>query len=114
MAYQSDESGQYEIYVRPFPGPGGQSEFSAGDGHSPRWRADGRELYYLAPDLRLMGVKVVAHGTNFTALNPEALFQAHINQATNRQQYDVARDGRFLMLTELPDTSAEPIRMVLN
>ena len=114
VAYQSDESGQYEIYVRPFPGPGGASQVSAGGGHSPRWRADGKELYYLAPDLKMMAAKVAARGAAFTALAPESLFQTHINQATNRQQYDVARDGRFLILTDLPDTSAEPIHLLLN
>jgi serine/threonine protein kinase/Tol biopolymer transport system component len=114
VAYQSDESGQYEIYVRPFPAPGGQSQVSAGGGHSPRWRVDGKELYYLAPDLKLMGAKVAAQGATFTAATPESLFQTHINQATNRQQYDIARDGNFLILTDLPDTSAEPIHLLLN
>ncbi|HXB66951.1 MAG TPA: protein kinase [Candidatus Acidoferrales bacterium] len=114
VAYQSDESGHFEIYVRPFPGPGGQSQVSAGGGHSPRWRADGKELYYLAPDLKLMAAKVVVQGATFTAVTPESLFQTHINQATNRQQYDVARDGRFLILTDLPDTSTEPIHLLLN
>jgi len=87
---------------------------SAGGGHSPRWRADGKELYYLAPDLKLMAAKVVVQGATFTAVTPESLFQTHINQATNRQQYDVARDGRFLILTDLPDTSTEPIHLLLN
>ena len=114
VAYQSDESGQYEIYVRPFPGPGGASQISAGGGHSPRWRADGKELYYLSPDLKMMAAKVAARGTAFTAVAPESLFPTHTNQATNRQQYDVARDGRFLILTDLPNTSVEPIHLLLN
>jgi Tol biopolymer transport system component len=114
LAYQSDESDRFEIYVRPFPGPGGQSQVSIGGGHSPRWRADGKELYYVAPDLKLMAAKVVVQGSAFTVGTPESLFQTHINQATNRQQYDVARDGRFLILTDLPDTSTEPIHLLLN
>jgi hypothetical protein len=114
VAYQSDESGHFEIYVRPFPAPGGQSQVSAGGGHSPRWRADGKELYFLAPDLKLMAAKVVVQGATFTAVAPEALFQTHINQATNRHQYDVARDGRFLILADLPDMSNEPIHLLLN
>ena len=114
VAYQSDQSGQFEIYVRPFPGAGGQSQVSAGGGDSPRWRPDGKELYYLAPDLKLMAAKVTGQAAAFTAVNPESLFQTHINQATNRQQYDVARDGRLLILTDLPDTSAEPIHLLLN
>jgi hypothetical protein len=114
VAYQSDETGHFEIYVRPFPGPGGQSQVSAGGGRSPRWRADGKELYYLPRDLKVMAAKVVVHAAAFTAGTPEPLFQTHINQATNRHQYDVARDGRFLVLTDLPDMSTEPIHLLLN
>jgi serine/threonine protein kinase len=114
VAYQSDESGHFEIYVRPFPGPGGQVQVSAGGGHSPRWRADGKELYYLSPDLKLMAAKVIAQEETIQAMTPESLFQTHVNQATNKQQYDVARDGRFLVLTDLPDTSTEPIHLLLN
>jgi dipeptidyl aminopeptidase/acylaminoacyl peptidase len=114
VAYQSDKSGRFEIYVRPFPGPGGESQVSAEGGHSPRWRADARELYFLAPDLKMMAAKVETKGAAFSASAPESLFQTRINQATNRQQYDVARDGRFLILTDLPETSTEPIHLLLN
>jgi hypothetical protein len=62
----------------------------------------------------MIAAKVVPEGETFRAETPEPLFQTHINTATNRQQYDVARDGRFLILTDLPDTSAEPIRLLLN
>jgi Tol biopolymer transport system component len=114
VAYQSDESGRFEVYVRPFPGPGGQSQVSTGGGNSPRWRKDGRELYYLAPDLKLMAAAVVTQGATFTPGTPEALFQTHVTRATNKQQYDVARDGKFLINTDLADTSTEPIHLLLN
>ena len=114
VAYQSDESGRPEVYVRPFPGPGGQSQVSSGGGGSPRWRKDGRELYYLAPDLKLIAVAVMANGVTFAPGAPEALFQTHITRGSNRQQYDVARDGRFLINTDLADTSNEPIHLLLN
>jgi hypothetical protein len=114
VAYQSDESGRFEVYVRPFPGPGGQSQVSTGGGNSPRWRKDGKEIYYIAPDLKLMAVAVATQGTTFTPGTPEALFQTHITGGANRQQYDVARDGRFLINTDLADTSTEPIHLLLN
>jgi len=114
VAYQSDQSGRSEIYVRPFPGPGGESQVSTGGGVSPRWRPDGKELYYIAPDFKLMAVAVVVQGASFSPGTPAALFQTHITQATNRQQYDVARDGRFLINTTLADTSSEPIHLLLN
>jgi serine/threonine protein kinase len=114
VAYQSNESGRDEIYVRPFPGPGGQWQVSTGGGKSPRWRADGKELYYLAPDLKLMAAAVVAQGASFAPGTPEVLFQTHAPLNTNRQPYDVARDGRFLIATELESASTEPIHLLLN
>src|SRR4029077_20755384 len=67
VAYQSDESGTDEVYVRPFPGPGGAALVSVGGGHSPRWSGDGKELYYISPDFKLMAAKVRVQGTAFTA-----------------------------------------------
>jgi hypothetical protein len=57
---------------------------------------------------------VATQGTTFTPGTPEALFQTHTTGGTNRQQYDVARDGRFLINTDLADTSNEPIHLLLN
>ena len=113
-AYQSNESGRFEIYVRPFPGPGGQWQVSIAGGTSPRWRADGRELYYLAADNKLMAVAASAQNGTFVPGTPEALFQTHIASAVSKQHYDVAHDGRFLIVTELQDTSTEPIHLLLN
>ena len=114
VAYQSDESGRDEIYVRPFPGPGVQIQISSQGGHSPRWRADAKEIYYLSPDLKMTAVKVTIQGSAMTAETPVTLFQTNIVRATNRQQYDVAGNGQFLILTDLPDSSAEPIHLLLN
>ena len=114
VAYQSNESGRNEIYVRPFPGPGGQWQISTGGGTSPRWRADGKELYYLGPDSKLMAVAASSSGATFIPGAPEALFQTRIALAVNRPNYDIARDGRFLINTLLDDASSEPIHLLLN
>lgn len=118
VAYQSIESGRFEIYVRPFPGPGGQWQVSTGGGTSPRWRADGKELYYLAPDDELMAVPVMTQSTaqaaTITPGTPAALFRAHMVEGSQKPQYDVARDGRFLINTELESASTEPIHLLLN
>jgi hypothetical protein len=114
VAYQSNESGRDEIFVRPFPGPGGQWQVSTGGGNSPRWRADGNELYYLTADDTLMAVPVVAQRGTFAPGTPQALFQTHAAISADRQPYDVARDGRFLIATELETTSTEPIHLLLN
>ena len=114
VAYQSDESGRNEIYVRPFAGPGGKWQVSTGGGSSPRWRADGKELYFIAPDLKLMAAAAMAQAATFTPGTPEALFQTHLAPAAFTQQYDVSRDGRFLINTELQEASTEPIHLLLN
>ena len=118
VAYQSNESGRNEIHVRPFPGPGGQWPISAGGGTSPRWRKDGKELYYVAADNKMMTVPVAVHrtaqGVVFIAGTPAALFQTHIAPGNIRANYDVARDGRFLINTALDDASVEPIHLLLN
>ena len=114
VAYESNESGRFEIYVRPFPGPGGQWQISTAGGEYPRWRADGKELYFVAPDNTLMAVAASAVGGTFAPGTPEALFQTHALAGLVRQSYDVARDGRFLINTVLQDASTEPIHLLLN
>jgi len=100
--------------VRPFPGPGGQWQVSTGGGSMPRWRADGKELYYLAPDLKIMAAAITVQGASLAPGTPEALFQTHVTVNANRQAYDVGRDGRFLIATELESASSEPIHLLLN
>ena len=79
-----------------------------------RWRHDGREIYYLAPDNKMMAVAVAPRGATWAAVTPEALFQAHPPYMNYRQPYDVSRDGRFLITTDLSETSTEPIHVLLN
>jgi Tol biopolymer transport system component len=76
VAYQSNQSGSFEIYVQPFPGPGPTYQVSRGGGSQVRWNPNGRELFYIAPDARLIGVpvKLDATGKNFEAGNPVPLF----------------------------------------
>ena len=78
IAYMSDETGQHEIYVQAFPPPGGKWQISNKGGMRPRWRPDGRELYYIAPDRKLMAAEVETSG-GFRASTPRALFQTRIS-----------------------------------
>src|SRR5205823_375791 len=64
IAYSSDETGQYEIYISPFPGPGARRRLSTGGGRQPQWRRDGREIFYIASDKRLMAAEVSVNGEN--------------------------------------------------
>jgi Tol biopolymer transport system component len=118
IAYLSNESGRNEVYVRPFPGPGGQWQVSTAGGDSPRWRADGKELYYIAPDSKLMAVPIVVKGAAIEPGLPTALFQTRISLgqggARNLQQYDVAPDGRFLINVTTDDGVTTPITVIQN
>jgi dipeptidyl aminopeptidase/acylaminoacyl peptidase len=117
VAYQSNETGRAEIYVRPFPGPGGQARVSIDGGAQPRWRDDGKELYFIAPDAKLMAAGIEVKGSEVIPRLPVALFQTRIylggTETPDRGQYDVARDGRFLINTVLDETTL-PIIVVQN
>lgn len=105
IAYESNESGRYEIYMQPFPGMGAKSLVSNGGGSQPRWRSDGRELFYVAPDGQLMAVPVrlPSTGQQFGLGTPTPLFVTRIQstvQGGSSYEYVVAPDGqRFLMAT---------------
>jgi eukaryotic-like serine/threonine-protein kinase len=119
VAYQSDESGTAEIYVRGFSRTSGgiSSEaagkwlVSNGGGTLPRWRGDGKELYYWAPDGKVMAVEVAA-GAAFQVGTPKLLFQA---PSAAGSSWDVAADGkRFLLLAPAPENSMEQFNIILN
>jgi dipeptidyl aminopeptidase/acylaminoacyl peptidase len=120
VAYQSNESRTVQLYVRPFPGPGAPRQLTTAGGSQLRWRPDGKELFYVAADARLMAVPISV-GVNPQALEPGApvaLFQTRLATGANiglRQQYAVATDGqRFLMNVAIEAATAPPITVVLN
>jgi serine/threonine protein kinase len=120
IAYQSNESGAFEIYVQPFPGPGTKERISTNGGAQVRWRRDGKELFYVALDGRLMAVpiRVVDEGQQLEAGTPIPLFNARIGSpvpALDRQQYIVAADGqRFLLNAVTGESRGSPITILLN
>jgi Tol biopolymer transport system component len=113
VAYQSDESGQFEIYVVPFPPGAGKWQVSTGGGVSPRWRHDSKEIFFIAPDRKMMAAAVSASGTSFEAAPPFALFQTLITGG-GKQQYAVSSDGRFLINVATADSASSPITLILN
>jgi serine/threonine protein kinase/Tol biopolymer transport system component len=121
VAYMSDESGRYEIYVRKFsPDPataasdnGGKWQISYEGGTEPRWSADGKDLYYLTPDSKVMAVEVNTN-PGFQSGTPKLLFQAPPQQS-NRTTGDYTVDGkRFLLLAPVGQTGQAPFTVVLN
>jgi serine/threonine-protein kinase len=105
LAYGSNESGLYEIYVASFPDMKAKRLVSRGGGTEPRWSRSGRELFFRS-GTQLMAVDVPL-GASFSPGNPRPLFTVTgFRQARNRQQYDVAPDGRFVMIRESVPTGA--------
>ena len=115
MVYISDESGQDEIYVQPFPGPGAKWRISTKGGGMPRWGPDGRELFYLATDQRLMRVDIKM-APEVEIGEPQSLFLTRLKWlGMGPTQYDVSADGqRFLINTLVEEQDTTPITLVLN
>ena len=116
VAYETNESGRFEIVVQPFPAPTGKWQVSSNGGNQPRWRADGKELYFTAPDGKLMAAAITATGTTFMAATPVALFAAPLASGfgANKQEYAVSRDGRFLLNQPAEASTTTPITLILN
>ena len=114
LAYESDESGRFEIYVRQFPGAGGRWQVSTAGGAEPWWSADGRTIFYLDGEENLVSVAVDAADA-FTAALPEVLFEARLTPGIYRNRYLAAGDGeRFLTLSPLESQARPPLTVVLN
>jgi Tol biopolymer transport system component len=119
IAYESDESGRFEVYVQPFPGPGQKWPVSRGGGAQVRWPRSGSELFYIGLDNRLMAVSVELDNQRriVKAHDPIPLFTTNVGGAVTvrRQQYAVSPDGqRFLMNTIRDQEAALPITVVQN
>jgi serine/threonine protein kinase/Tol biopolymer transport system component len=118
VAYPSNGSGRFEIYARPFSGPGAPVPVSTSGGIHARWSLDGKELFYIAPDGKLMAASITVKGATLVAGTPVALFQTRIvgggvNSPGLRQQYDVDQKGRFLINVE-SESAAAPITLILD
>jgi len=110
VAYTSNESGQNEVYVQTFPSPGGKLPISTGGGSRPVWRRDGRELYYIAADGKLMAVEVKT-GSKFEAGAPKPLFDTRLGN----RPFDISPDGRrFLLANSMEDAGHTPMTVVVN
>jgi len=114
VAYSSNESGKLEVFIQTFPLSNRKWKVSTNGGYEPRWRAGGREIYYLSEDRKLMAVAVGA-GPSFEV--PKPLFQTRVAKdvTAQRTHYVPTRDGRrFLVNTEIGDPEPNPITVVLN
>jgi serine/threonine-protein kinase len=110
LAYTSDESGRSEIYVRPFPGPGGKWQVSTEGGTEPVWARSGRELFFWSGD-RMMAAPI-AGDREFSAGKPVPLFEGRYERPFARPNYDVTPDGRYFVM--IKGTGLEPRASQLN
>jgi eukaryotic-like serine/threonine-protein kinase len=128
VAYQSNESGRFEIYVRPFHPPGAQDseaasgtmqwQVSTAGGVYPTWRPDGKEIDYLDPSGAMMAAPITVRGAQLAVGMPVKLFQTRIlgggENAKTGRAYDVAPDERFLIDTVSESAAAAPITLIEN
>jgi len=116
IAYASEESGKWEVYVEPFPATGSKWKISTAGGADPAWRRNGKELFYLAADKKLMAVEVKTDSLSFDAGIPQSLFGTRVTGLTDsRNHYVVTPDGkRFLVNTVIEEATASPVNVVVN
>jgi WD40 repeat protein len=112
ILYQSNASGRFEIYVQPYPGPGRTLRASSAGGLWPRWSADGTEIYYQSFAGTLMAVPVRSTGSGLSLAPAVELFSGP--SLENGGQYDVAGDGRFLVIEPIAEQQPEPVTVLMN
>ena len=117
VAYSSSESGRNEVFVVPFPGPGGKWQVSQGGGSYPRWRGDSAELYFQSSAGPLMSASVDGRGSAFLVGAVTPLFEPRIRNVgfagSNSHNYDVTPDGQRFLVAVTDDAPAEPPITVL-
>jgi hypothetical protein len=113
LAYISDESGRYEVYAQPYPGPGGKYQISADGGTEPVWNPNGKELFYRSGD-KMMAVDVTTQPA-FSAGKPRVLFEGpYLPTALTFPNYDVSPDGRrFLMIKPAEQRSSSSLTQIV-
>ena len=113
VSYQSNESGRSEIYVAPFPGPGGKRQISSAGGALARWRNDGKEIFYIAPEEKLMAAEVSMKGTSLNVGEVHTLFGPIVTGLGF--MYDISVDGQKILTPAAGEqTISEPLTVVQN
>ncbi len=114
LAYVSNESGKFEVYVRPFPGPGGRWQLSTGGGFYPTWSRNSRELFYETPDQKLMVVSYAERAGSLLADAPRLGFAQRIPTQQGVRGFDLHPDGRrFAVLQDTEEPAGARNELVL-
>jgi eukaryotic-like serine/threonine-protein kinase len=112
LAYRSNETKRNEIYIMTFPNPGGKWQISTEGGSIPIWSRDGKQLFYVSSNNKMMAVDIHGTGANPEPGIPRALFDVRLGP--KNPGFDVAKDGRFLIAVPVEQTSSVPINVVVN
>jgi Tol biopolymer transport system component len=111
LAYSSDENRTQQVYVQSFPGKEGKFQISSSGGGRPVWSRDGKELFYIAADQKMMAVEVKT-GAKFEHGIPKPLFEV---RTVSTRHYDISPDGkRFLIVQSIANSSSTSLMVVLN
>ena len=113
IAYVSDESATNQVYIAPFPTVVGKWQVSRNGGTEPRWRGDGKEIFFLSPENKLMSVKVNAVGTNLEVGNAETLFEIHPANPPG-YHYDVTKSGKRFLVDSLKEGDLQSLSLIVN
>jgi Tol biopolymer transport system component len=115
LAYVSDESGRWEVYIGPFLHGRGRWEVSAGGGNWPRWRGDGKEIFYRSPEDKIMSAEIEEQGASLSIGKVQALFQADPAPGTLGPGYDISPDAKkFVIVSANRQQAFPPLTVVLN
>ena len=115
LAYVSEETGRDEIFVVPYPSLSSKVQVSNGGGEQAAWRGDGKELFYVSPDRKIMAVSVEAAGDTFKAAQPRELFASQIRKPHHAvREFDVTKDGQRFLINIRPEQASEPITLYAN
>lgn len=117
VAYQSDESGRYEIYVQAFPEPRGATRISTRGGQYPQWGPGGRELFYVSPENKLMSVNLKLAGDVVQPSAPREMFPLpaeDLDQSNLYCPYEVDPDGRRFLVRATSHQAAKPLTVIVN
>ena len=112
VAYQSNVSGQAQVYAEPFPGPGGKRQISSDGGFNPRWRRDGKEIFYVTQDGQLMAAEVAARNGTLEVGRVQKLFDGVI--PSRGMTYDVTADGQKFLVVDDGIPSVRPLTLLQN
>lgn len=113
IAYASNESGKFEVYVQPYPPSGSKWQVSDLGGRQPAWRRDGKELFFVSDERKFYAAET-RPGSTFEFNTPRYLFDLRANVSATRNSYVPSLDGQRFLVNMLLDTAPSPINVVVN